>query len=218
MKLAVVGALLFILCQISFAADIDDNFSGNMLDTMKWENQKKPNSDEFKLFVNNGLTIETTNHSRKIKTKYMIDGDFSVQVRFKSGIGWESPVPSSGQVDFATLGVFLNNNDYATISLIEDQNYWHKRRIQSFYFINDNCTCLENVCYGNPIEGYFKIERKGYLLSFYYNISNEWIPTNTIFFPIAPVKISLELTVNSIEKRYSTVYQDFKVNYGNIKY
>lgn len=178
----------------------DDDFDGTTLDTNKWAAGDGVSIQSGKLWVD---TTQTPSSSI-VLSKWLLEGDFDIQIDFTSNTG--APyIGAQFGVDFGNYsGISFGNYQSAGYTTVVNIN-----GVRQAY--------LPNGIYSNS--GKFRFTRTGNKVETYYWGGSSWIAANnfTSDYLLAPCLVGMSIYKGAGFPGVSAAFDNFKVNSGRIK-
>ncbi|MHA1216370.1 MAG: hypothetical protein ACTSPX_03495 [Candidatus Thorarchaeota archaeon] len=185
--------------------DPSDNFEGTVLDSLRWKATEENNGS---ITQNNVVTISTTTDTNsygclRSRSKYLIVGDFDIQVEFENISGTDG----SGDRVLARLGI-SDGRGYAATIQRDVSGVGNEYRF--------TCTGASSS-YSNTsdVAGKLRLVREGVTIRGYY-WSDGWVKLGSASLNGRPVYVYLETHAASSGIACSADYKNFKINKGTV--
>ena len=181
----------------------DDDFEGTTIDSNKWSTSGTVSIQSGRLFIDTTPATVTS----KATSKWMVEGDFDIQVDFMSN----SNSPSTG----AQLSVACNSNSWVNIGNYAATGYASQVVIdgiqQSYVPSVPSST--------SAMSGKLRVTRVSNKIITYYWNGTTWVPAHNATDSVLanPCSVSLIIFRNSVYPGASAAFDNFKIISGLIK-
>jgi hypothetical protein len=193
------------LSQNSAVTSLNDTFTGNMLETNKWNLNTAGGGT---VSQDDRLIVATDNiepfSSAQVSSSWEFSGDFDVQVDFVFGEGWQSPVHD--HLDGAYLGVNIAGKSYHITRLKSANQDKFLAWSQSGELVGEKDT--------DVTAGKYRLIRTGTTLYLLFDMGNGWQKLTSATVPEGPAQVYFGNGSINASLAFTTYFDNFKINYG----
>ena len=192
----------------------NDDFDGTDLDTCRWFDW----GHQATVTQDNELEITTSDASEvslgKVYSQYLLTGDFDVQVDFRLGEHWNTPISSSAPNAHlnAGLGVYRDESNWLLLGINKHQA--ETEDIVVFARLHGQFQVVSRVPMNVNQGGKLRIRREDARFRFFVDLGNGWEELSPTSAFSSPGYLTLQATSIETTHAFTAYFDNFVVNSG----
>ena len=205
----------YLWAQPPVAALPHDTFDGMALDTCRWFDW----GQQATVAQDNALAITTSDSSEvslgKVYSQYMLTGDFDVQIDFRLGEGWNTPISSSAPNAHlnAGLGVYQDESNWLLLGINKHQAETEDAVV--FARLNDQFQVVSRVPRKVNQGGKLRIRREDARFRFFIDLGSGWEELSPTSAFSSPGYLTFQATSIGTAHAFTAYFDNFVVNSGD---
>ena len=185
------------------------------MDTCRWFDWGR----QATVTQDNELKITTSDSAEvslgEVYSQYMLTGDFDVQIDFRLGERWNTPISSSSPNAHlnAGLGVYQDESNWLLLGINK-----HQAEIEDvvvFARLNDQFQVVSRVPMNVNQDGKLRIRREDALFRFFVDLGSGWEELSTTSAFSSPGYLTFQATSIGATRAFTAYFDNFVVNSGD---
>ena len=192
----------------------NDPFDGADLDTCRWFDWGR----QATVTQDNELKITTSDSAEvslgQVYSQYMLTGDFDVQIDFRLGERWNTPISSSSSNAHlnAGLGVYQDESNWLLLGINKHQA--ETEDIVVFARLNDQFQVVSRVPMNVNQDGKLRIRREDAMFRFFVDLGNGWEELSLTSAFSSPGYLTFQATSIGTAHAFTAYFDNFVINSG----